>query len=49
MNPCGGEAFLALLDLGRSIFARVGYARPLSIWQPDPQVYADLLFKEILE
>lgn len=35
-------ALLALLDLGRSIFARVGYARPLSIWQPDPKVYADL-------
>lgn len=35
-------AILALLDLGRSIFARVGYARPLSIWQPDPKVYADL-------
>src|ERR1700694_1617720 len=35
-------ALLALLDLGRSIFARVGYARPLSVWQPDPRVYADL-------
>ena len=35
-------ALLALLDLGRSIFARVGYARPLSVWQPDPKVYADL-------
>jgi mono/diheme cytochrome c family protein len=35
-------AVLVLLDLGRSIFARVGYARPLSVWQPDPKVYADL-------
>jgi hypothetical protein len=35
-------AVLALLDLGRSIFARVGYARPLAVWQPDPKVYADL-------
>ncbi|MFL5496655.1 MAG: c-type cytochrome, partial [Gemmatimonadales bacterium] len=35
-------AALVLLDLGRSIFARVGYAHPLSIWQPDPKVYADL-------
>jgi mono/diheme cytochrome c family protein len=35
-------AVLALLDLGRSIFARVGYARPLSVWQPDPKAYADL-------
>jgi mono/diheme cytochrome c family protein len=33
---------LVLLDLGRSIFARVGYARPLSVWQPNPSVYADL-------
>src|SRR5882724_4955444 len=35
-------AVLVLLDLGRSIFARVGYARPLSVWQPDTKVYADL-------
>jgi len=33
---------LALLDLGRSIYARVGYAHPVSRWQPDPKVYADL-------
>jgi mono/diheme cytochrome c family protein len=37
-------AVLALLDVGRSIFARVGYARPLSRWQPDPKVYADLVW-----
>jgi mono/diheme cytochrome c family protein len=30
------------LDVGRSIFARLGYAHPTSIWQPDPAVYADL-------
>jgi len=35
-------AVLALLDLGRSIFARVGYARPLATWQPNPKIYADL-------
>lgn len=33
---------LALLDLGRSVYARVGYARPVEVWQPDPTVYADL-------
>lgn len=33
---------LALLDLGRSIYARVGYAHPVEVWQPDPNVYADL-------
>ncbi|MGH2425822.1 MAG: c-type cytochrome, partial [bacterium] len=33
---------LGLLDLGRSVFARVGYARPVEVWQPDTNVYADL-------
>jgi cytochrome c oxidase cbb3-type subunit 2 len=33
---------LALLDLGRSVYARTGYARPVEVWQPDPLVYADL-------
>lgn len=33
---------LLLLDLGRSLYARIGYARPLEIWQPEPAVYADL-------
>ena len=33
---------LVALDLGRSIFARLGYARPTSTWQPDPGLYADL-------
>jgi mono/diheme cytochrome c family protein len=33
---------LLALDVGRSIFARLGYARPTSTWQPDPAVYADL-------
>jgi mono/diheme cytochrome c family protein len=35
-------ALLALLDLGRSIFARVVYTHPLAVWNPDPKVYADL-------
>ena len=35
-------ALLLLLDVGRSIFARLGYARATSTWQPDPAVYADL-------
>jgi cytochrome c553 len=33
---------LLLLDLGRSMYARVGYAKPTEVWQPDPAVYADL-------
>src|SRR6266700_2765551 len=33
---------LLVLDVGRSIFARLGYARPTSEWQPNPEVYADL-------
>ncbi|HVH08954.1 MAG TPA: c-type cytochrome, partial [Gemmatimonadales bacterium] len=33
---------LVALDIGRSIFARLGYARPTLAWQPDPAVYADL-------
>lgn len=33
---------LLLLDLGRSMYARVGYERPSEVWQPDPLVYADL-------
>jgi mono/diheme cytochrome c family protein len=35
-------SLLALLDVGRSIFARTGYARPLAVWNPDPKRYADL-------
>ncbi len=31
-----------LLDLGRSVYARVGYAQPVQVWQPDPKVYADI-------
>jgi mono/diheme cytochrome c family protein len=31
-----------VLDLGRSYYARVGYARPSEIWQPDPTIFADL-------
>ncbi|HEV8338492.1 MAG TPA: c-type cytochrome [bacterium] len=33
---------LATLDAARSLYARVGYARPVEIWQPDPATYADL-------
>jgi mono/diheme cytochrome c family protein len=33
---------LVVLDLGRSVYARLGYARPMEIWQPAPAVYADL-------
>src|SRR5262245_34540297 len=33
---------LMVLDLGRSVYARLGYARPTEIWQPVPTVYADL-------
>jgi mono/diheme cytochrome c family protein len=33
---------LASLDIGRSIYARIGYARPVEHWEPDPRVYADL-------
>ncbi len=35
-------ALLLALDTGRSINARVGYANPAEVWQPDPTVYADL-------
>ena len=33
---------LSVLDLGRSIYAHVGYARPVELWQPDPKRYADI-------
>ncbi|MGQ0551060.1 MAG: c-type cytochrome, partial [Armatimonadota bacterium] len=33
---------LVLLDVGRSVYAHLGYARPLVVWRPDPAVYADL-------
>jgi len=35
-------ALLCVLDAGRSLYARVGYARPVEVWQPDPSRYADL-------
>ena len=35
-------AVLLALDLGRSLYARVGYAEPVSTWQPSPSVYADI-------
>ena len=33
---------LVVLDLGRSLYARLGYARPTELWQPEPWVYTDL-------
>jgi mono/diheme cytochrome c family protein len=33
---------LVALDIGRSLFARLGYAYPTATWQPDSTVYADL-------
>jgi mono/diheme cytochrome c family protein len=33
---------LLLLDLGRSLYAHLGYAQPVEVWQPDPKVYADI-------
>lgn len=37
-------ALLILLDLARSAYARIGYASPVSMWQPDPKVYADMVW-----
>jgi mono/diheme cytochrome c family protein len=33
---------LLALDVGRSLWARLGYARPVETWQPEARVYADL-------
>src|SRR5438477_6103804 len=33
---------LLALDLGRSYYARVGYAHPSEVWQPNLALYADL-------
>ena len=35
-------SLLLLLDVARSLYARVGYADPVEAWQPDPSQYADL-------
>src|SRR2546422_9317059 len=35
-------SLLLVLDVGRSTLARLGYAHPTAMWQPDPAVYADL-------
>ena len=35
-------AILVILDIGRSVFARLGHARPTELWQPSAEVYADL-------
>jgi len=31
-----------ILDLGRSVYARIGHASPSELWQPAPGVYADI-------
>ena len=35
---------LLALDLGRSLYARVGYSQPTEAWQPDPKLYADIVW-----
>jgi len=35
-------AALLVLDLGRSVYARVGYVAPVATWQPSPSAYADI-------
>ncbi len=35
---------LLLFDIGRSIYARVGYSSPNEIWQPDQKLYADMIW-----
>lgn len=35
---------LLLLDVTRSLYARIGYADPVELWQPDPAHYADLVW-----
>ena len=37
-------ALLLGLDACRSVYARLGYARPYELWQPERRVYADLLW-----
>jgi mono/diheme cytochrome c family protein len=33
---------LLMLDVGRSVYARVGYQTPVQVWQPAPTQYADM-------
>jgi mono/diheme cytochrome c family protein len=35
-------AALLLLDIARSAYARLGHASPTELWQPAPELYADL-------
>jgi mono/diheme cytochrome c family protein len=35
---------LLLLDVMRSLYARLGYADPVEVWQPDPAHYAELVW-----
>jgi mono/diheme cytochrome c family protein len=37
-------AVLLMLDIGRSVYARMGHARPVEPWQPAPEEYADLVW-----
>jgi len=36
------SVLLLALDAGRSYYARVGYAHPSELWQPDSSDFADL-------
>jgi len=31
-----------VLDIARSLYARIGYEQPTELWQPEPHLYADL-------
>jgi mono/diheme cytochrome c family protein len=35
-------SLLVLLDVGRSVYSRIGFAAPTEYWEPDPKVYANL-------
>jgi mono/diheme cytochrome c family protein len=37
-------AVLLMLDIGRSVYARMGHARPVEPWQPAPEEYANLVW-----
>jgi len=37
-------AALLMLDLARSVYARLGHASPSELWQPAPELYADLVW-----
>lgn len=35
---------LVLLDIGRSLYVRVGYSEPTAVWNPDPKQYANIVW-----